>query len=47
MIGTFSYLDGKGFLDLTDAEWDSVENLITEKKDLLKINNEPILQLQS
>jgi hypothetical protein len=32
-----------GLLDLTDAEWKSVEDLIRETNDLLKIENEPSL----
>ena len=32
-----------GFLDLTDEEWESVEDLITQTNNLLKIENEPSL----
>ena len=32
-----------GFLDLTDAEWKNVEDLISETNNLLKIENEPSL----
>ena len=32
-----------GLLDLTEAEWKSVEDLISETGDLLKIENKPSL----
>ena len=35
-----------GLLDLTQAEWKSVEDLISETDDLLKIENKPSLSNQ-